>query len=120
MIAHGITWAAIRIEADELEAMARFARSLGLAPIDEGATTTFVAADGAVIEFCGPDHPVPGHLFERQDVVWGVRVDDAAAARDELAAAGVELVGDLGHAGAVRYQHVRGPDGRVYGVIQEG
>ncbi len=118
MIARGLTWAAVRVPADTVEEMARFARTIGLAPVSPELPQVFTAADGAVVEFCGPDDPAPPHLFAAQDVALGVLIDDVGTARDELRADGFELIGDVTDAGPVTYQHVRAPDGRIYGLIQ--
>jgi hypothetical protein len=115
--ARALTWAAVRVPEGTTDAMARFVRTLGLTQVAPG-SHMFTTADGGVVEICGPDYPAPPHLFAAQDVVLGVLVDDAAATRRELAESGIELVGDLTDAGPVIYQHVRAPDGRIYGIIQ--
>lgn len=118
MNARALTWAAVRVPDGTVDEMARFVRALGLTQLSPSAPHMFTTADGAVVEICGPDYPAPPHLFAAQDVVLGVLVDDAAATREELAASGFELVGELTDAGPVIYQHVRAPDGRIYGMIQ--
>lgn len=99
--------------------MADFARQLGLAETSVSEdSSTFVTEDGSVIEFCGPAYPVPEHLFEHQDTVIGFQVDDVSAAVDHLEGSGVQLVGDITDGGPVRFQHVRAPDGQIYGLIE--
>lgn len=118
MNARALTWAAVRVPDGTVDEMARFVRTLGLTQLGPGAPHMFTTEDGAVVEICGPDDPAPPHLFVAQDLVLGVRVDNAGATREALAASGFELVGELTDAGPVIYQHVRAPDGRIYGIIQ--
>jgi catechol 2,3-dioxygenase-like lactoylglutathione lyase family enzyme len=113
-----ITWAARSVDDGDVEAMAGFAQALGLASLlTTSDSAMFAAEDGGVVEFCGPSYPAPEHLFAAQDTVIGFEVDDLDETVRKLGDAGVELVGDRGAAGAVIFQHVRGPDGRIYGLI---
>lgn len=68
----------------------------------------FTLADGSNVEIFGPEHPGKEH-FSTGPVV-GFAVPDLDAAVAELAAAGVELLGERGE----NWQHFRAPDGNVY------
>ena len=89
---------------------------MGLRPSFEEATTVeFVTSEGDQIQLMAPgdpyfdffrDHahgPVP--LFE---------VDDVHAARAELEAAGIDIVGVLGRDSRWEWIHFRAPDGNLY------
>ena len=74
------------------------------------------------------DHRVAPPEFE-QGVLIAFAVDDVSAARDELAAAGVELIGDLVWASDLSgdaadqgwgWCFFRAPDGNVYVLQQDG
>ena len=60
--------------------------------------------------------------YYRTGPVPGFLVPDVVVARAELAAAGVELLGEITWARSTPgygWFHFRGPDGNVYGVVQE-
>jgi catechol 2,3-dioxygenase-like lactoylglutathione lyase family enzyme len=111
----GISWAGIAV--DSIETMVPLFRDiLGLtAVIQEPAFTKFVSRDGDAVEVFGRGGPQPPEQFATNRVVVGFLVDDIVGARNELAVAGLELIGDL-HEGSAGYrrQHFRGPDGNVY------
>jgi len=111
----GISWAGIAV--DSIETVVPFFRDvLGLtAVLEEAAFTKLVSRNGDAVEVFGRGGPHPPEQFATNRVVVGFLVDDIVAARKELAAAGIELIGDL-HEGSAgyRWQHFRGPDGNVY------
>jgi catechol 2,3-dioxygenase-like lactoylglutathione lyase family enzyme len=93
-----------------------FGEVMGLRPnFDEATTVEFVTSEGDEIQLMAPgdpyfdffrDHahgPVP--LFE---------VDDVHAARAELEAAGIEIIGPLGRDSRWEWVHFRAPDGNLY------
>jgi len=100
-----IRW--LGVPTDDLAATRAFFESvLGLrVRFEEPGTVELVTAeDDRVQLFAGrPGAPVP--LFE---------VDDVDAARLELEAAGIELVGDVERDSEWAYFAFRGPDGNVY------
>jgi catechol 2,3-dioxygenase-like lactoylglutathione lyase family enzyme len=107
----------VGIRTDHYEAMVGFLRDiLGLeVNFEEPTTVEFTTSEGDEIQVMAPgdryydffgEHangPVP--LFE---------VDDVHAARRELEAAGVEVVGATAHDSAWEWIHVRAPDGNLY------
>ena len=74
-------------------------------------------ADGAFFEIFAPGVPGGGHPAE--GVAGGFTVDDLAAARAELEAAGLE-VGERHASGGVAWFYFRAPDGNLYELIGSG
>ena|SRR5438309_882291 len=111
----GISWAGVAVES--VETVVPFFRDvLGLTlVIEEPAFSKLVSRDGDAVEVFGRGGPQPPEQFGTNHVVVGFLVDDIVAARTELAAAGIELIGEV-HKGSsgYRWQHFRGPDGNVY------
>jgi catechol 2,3-dioxygenase-like lactoylglutathione lyase family enzyme len=115
MEVRNVRWVGIRT--DHYEAMVGFLRDiLGLeVNFEESTTVEFTTSEGDEIQVMAPgdryydffgEHangPVP--LFE---------VDDVHAARRELEAAGVEVVGGTAHDSTWEWIHVRAPDGNLY------
>lgn len=81
----------------------------------------FDAPNGDRLEIFGPAGPQQRYQFEMNPVVVGFQVQKIDVARTRLAAAGIELLGDLerGSTGSA-WQHFRAPDGRVYELNQAG
>ena len=122
-----IGWLGIRTE--RFEETARFFRDvMGLASVDEEpnfAMLQLPSGERDYLEVFGAD--AEDSAFEAKyyltGPVPGFLVPDIEEARDELAAAGVELLGEISWARATPgygWFHFRGPDGNVYGVLQEG
>ena len=117
-----IRW--IGVDTDRLSEMRAFAIDvLGLEVIGED-TGDFVVlglADGTRLELFGSASVADGPwLFASNPVVAGFLVDNIETARDELAQAGVELLGDLRvMADGYAWQHFRAPDGHVYELTAE-
>ncbi len=110
----GVSWVGVAV--DQVETLVPFFRDvLGLKPaIEERAFAKLVMRDGDAVEVFGRGGPQPSEQFGTNRVVVGFLVDDIVAARRELDAAGIELIGELqeGTRG-YRWQHFRGPDGNV-------
>ena len=68
---------------------------------------------GQQLEIFGGDQP--GKSLTANPVV-AFEVDDMEAARAELVAAGVELIGDVGSAGGFQWQYFRSPDGHIFEI----
>jgi hypothetical protein len=89
---------------------------------DDPGFTNFRLPDTGKIEVLGPAHEHghgdhTGHERFTTAPVPGFLVDDIVAARDELVAAGVELLGPLlGDPEVNAWQHFRAPDGNVYSL----
>lgn len=118
MIVKAIRWVGIHTE--HLEEMRAFAADvLGLQVVNE--TDQFVetlAANGDRVELFASSWDEKQFPTARN--VVGFLVDDMDAARRELVASGVELVGDLhvlenGYA----WQRFRGPDGQEYELTRD-
>ena len=63
----------------------------------------------------------PDAAFYSTGPVVGLVVDDIAEARERLAAAGVELIGEITWSSRQKgygWFHFRAPDGNVYGMLQ--
>ena len=115
MLVRAIRW--VGVATDQYAEMRRFVLDvLGLRAAGESDDfLEAVTVNGDKLELFGPRGPQPPHQFAAAPVVVGFLVDDIRAARDELAAGGIELLGELrttsdGYA----WQHFRGPDGLVY------
>lgn len=108
-----LTWLGTRTErAAELRAFYEGVLRLPLTYQDPG-MTGYRLADGSVVEVFDADEAEHRHFTTGP--VTGFQVDDLDAAAEELAAAGVELLGGIGgEPGGWRWQHFRGPDGNVY------
>ena len=83
---------------------------------EEPATTELSLASGDRVQVFASGHPwfdlsggAPVALFE---------VDDVRAARDELVAAGVEIVGGLERDSAWEWINFRAPDGHLYELAE--
>ena len=82
--------------------------------IDDG-VARFRATDGTTIELYPADDP--DHDFFPAGPVVGFRVDDFAATRARMVAAGLRFVGEPQRDGGAVWNHFRGPDGNVYEII---
>ncbi|MCI4352485.1 MAG: VOC family protein [Thermoplasmata archaeon] len=112
----GISW--VGIKTDKLGELATFFRTiLGLRAIREDRDfILFRLPDGDLLELFGPEGPdLPGQ-FSDVRVMPGFAVDDIEGAREELKAAGGELMGPLERDDTIglAWQHFRGPDGWIY------
>jgi len=96
-----------------------FREVLGLrADHDEPGFTNFRLPDTGKIEVLGPEHGHEhGHARFTTAPVPGLLVPNIVAARAELEAANVELLGPLlGDPAVNAWQHFRAPDGNVYSL----
>jgi hypothetical protein len=110
----GIHWLGVRTDRHR-ELIAFFRDVLGVpVAFEEGPMTGFVVKGGDTIEVFSPEDRE--HEFFTTGPVPGFLVRDVHAARDELVAAGVELIGDVLQDKDWVWQHFRGPDGNVYEV----
>lgn len=115
----GITWIAHRVQDHASLASARLlADALGLSVlIDDGEKLMLQTTGGDIVEYCTPAANVPEHLFRDQSVVSGYLVDDLAASAEALGAAGFSPLTPPTDGGPVVFQHFRGVDGDVFGLI---
>ena len=68
---------------------------------------------GQQLEFFGGDQP--GKRLTRNPLI-SFEVDDMEAARSELLAAGIELIGEVGEANGFAWQYFRSPDGHIFEI----
>ncbi|WP_375390262.1 VOC family protein [uncultured Amnibacterium sp.] len=119
MTVRALTWMARRVPAGDLDGLRAMGDALGLEVLAATPDALVLrTARGDLLEWCGPEHPVPEHLFASGDVVLGFEVDDLDATARRLADAGVAPLAAPSEAGGVRFLHVRGADGAVYGLIE--
>jgi catechol 2,3-dioxygenase-like lactoylglutathione lyase family enzyme len=111
----GIRW--VGVHADSYDEMVGFLRDvLGLqVAFEDDASAEFSLANDDRVQVFGPGHryhelfgaggggPVP--LFE---------VDDLQAARAELVAAGIEVIGEIEQDASWQWLNFRGPDGNLF------
>jgi catechol 2,3-dioxygenase-like lactoylglutathione lyase family enzyme len=76
--------------------------------------TALTLPNGDRFEVFSPDEP--DHSYFTTGPVVGFAVDDVDAARKELQAADVELIGGVESEGDYLWQHFRAPDGNVYEI----
>ena len=107
----GLGWLGTRTNRGE--DLARFyGEVLGLQQVHaEPGFWVFRLPGGQHVEVFGTEHPDKEHFTTGPVVGFGV--EDLAAAVQELAEAGVELIGDTRWSS----QHFRGPDGNIYELV---
>jgi catechol 2,3-dioxygenase-like lactoylglutathione lyase family enzyme len=115
MKVRAIRW--VGIATDRQDAMVGFLRDvLGLeVRFAEPATVELVTTEGDAVQVMGPGDPY--HAFFRRHALGPVplfEVDDVRAARTELEAAGIEIIGDLNRDDEWEWIHLRAPDGHLY------
>ena len=109
----GVSWIGIRSE--RFGQLVSFFKTVGLVPrLEEPGFVMFQLPDGDRIEIFGPT--MASHAHFTTGPVAGFSVEDVDAARDELMAAGAELLGPLQREGSDAWQHFRGPDGNIYEI----
>jgi predicted enzyme related to lactoylglutathione lyase len=107
----GLSWLGVRVT--DLAAARSFLQRLGLKhEYTEGEMSVYTAKNGDTVEVFGPGDEDHRH-FDTGPVV-GFEVGDIEAARSELEAGGVELIGGIARGGGMAWAHFRGPEGFVY------
>lgn len=110
----GYSWVGVGV--DDFEgALSFFTDVMGLRPIviAEHGVAILEVAEGQLLEIFGPG--TKGHELNSPPVV-AFEVDDVAAARDELLAHNVEMLGDVGSWNGFEWAYFRGPAGRVFSI----
>ena len=110
-----ITWLGVNVE--DVNTLLPFFRDvMGLkVTLERPAFVVLNAPNGDTVELFGKGGPQPPEQFARNAVVAGFLVDDIERGRDELAQAGIALLGPIhGEPNGYRWQHFRAPDGRTY------
>ena len=116
-----LCWLGTRTDAfDETTAFFRDVLGLSLHYEESGfAMFELPAADRDYVEVIGADRV--DFAFYTTGPVVGLLVDDLVEAREELEAAGVEVIDEIQSPesmGGYGWFHIRGPDGNVYAVVQ--
>ena len=75
----------------------------------------FRATDGTQVHVYAADDA--DHAFFDSGPVVGLVVDDFAATRAAMVAAGIAFIGEPQREGGTAWNHYRGPDGNVYEII---
>jgi len=115
MDVRNVRWVGVRT--DHYDAMVGFLRDvLGMqGNFEEPTTVEFRTSEGDEIQVMGPGDPY--YDFFGQHATGPVplfEVDDVAAARSTLEAAGIEIVGPPGRDSIWEWVHFRAPDGNLY------
>ena len=118
MNATGVTWHAVVLEPAAFAATKKLlVDTIGASPaVDTDGFVMIPFPNDTMLELYAPQ-AVPAYGYN-DGIAIGFRVDDVEAASTELAAAGVELLGEIVRMPQINYayRHFRGPDGRVYGL----
>ena len=114
MKVHGVVWAGVRTERyDETVRFFRDVLGVPLVEVRPGFAWSKMADTSQLEIFRDND---PDHAHFTTGPVPEFLVDDVAAAKAELEAAGVEILGSMGGTAREGWLHFRAPDGNVYGV----
>lgn len=119
-----MTWLGLR--ATDFDATSDFfERILGLPRLDGGPDFAMFALPAGTndwVEIYGSRSDDPGAPFYGTAPVVGFAVDNLIAARAEIAAAGLELLDEIGWSSRVPgygWFHFRAPDGNIYVLVQD-
>ena len=109
----GYAWAGLAT--DDFERSLRFfTEVLGLpVEVQSGELAILTAGPGQQLEIFGGDHP--GKRLTQNPVI-AFEVEDMASAREELIAAGIELIGEVGSWDRYQWQYFRSPDGHIFEI----
>jgi catechol 2,3-dioxygenase-like lactoylglutathione lyase family enzyme len=109
----GYAWAGVAT--DDFERTFRFFREvMGLSiEVKLHDLAILTVGPGQQLEIFGGNQP--GTALTRNPVI-AFEVDDLEAAREELRAAGIELIGEVGKANGYAWQYFRSPDGHIFEI----
>ena len=109
----GISWIGVGTD-NFAETLTFFTQVLGLeTAVSEGSVAMLHAGPGQIVEIFGEG--TKGRALTDPPAI-AFEVEDVAAARDELRANGVELIGDIGSWNGFEWLYFRGPEGHVFAV----
>ena len=112
MHVQSIAWVGTRTDRWS-ETVEMFEQRLGLRRShDRPGIAVFEFDNGDIVEVFTTDEPE--HLHFTTGPVVGFAVDDIEAARAELEAAGIDILGPIQHGGGLSWLHFRGADGNVW------
>jgi catechol 2,3-dioxygenase-like lactoylglutathione lyase family enzyme len=117
-----LCWLGVRTETfDETTAFFRDVLGLSVGYEEPGFSMFELPdADRDFVEVFSPARQDLATSYTTAPVV-GLLVDDLVGAREELAAAGVELIDEIQSVASMngyRFFHLRGPDGNVYAMVE--
>ena len=116
MTVQGLCWLGVRTP-HFAETVAFYRDVLGLEQLkDELDAAAFRLGDGTEVHVYGPNDA--DHDFFGVGPVVGLLVDDFAATRARMVAAGIEFIGAVQQDGTATWNHFRGPDGNVYEIME--
>jgi catechol 2,3-dioxygenase-like lactoylglutathione lyase family enzyme len=109
----GFAWAGLATD-DFQRSLRFFTEVLGLpVEVQSDDVAILTVGPGQQLEIFGGDHP--GKRLTANPVI-AFEVEDMEAARSELLAAGVELLGDVGSWDRFQWQYFRSPDGHIFEI----
>ena len=109
----GFPWAGLATD-DFQRSLHFFTEVLGLpVEVQSDHVAILTVGPGQQLEIFGGDHP--GKRLSANPVI-AFEVDDMEAARSELLAAGIELIGDVGSWDRFQWQYFRSPDGHIFEI----
>ena len=121
MQVEGITWHALTLAPDALEATRNLVTDTFGVPVamEMGGAVVFMFPNGTILELYTPE-TVPDFGYNGS-VAFGFRVDDIDAASAAVAAAGNELLGEINRVPEMNYayRHFKAPNGVVYGLNEQ-
>ena len=114
----GISWVGVGTD-DFDQTLTFFTDVLGLKPaLVEGSVAMLRAGPGQIVEVFG-EGSTRGKALNSPPAI-AFEVDDVAAARDELIAMGVEVVGEMGSWNDHEWLYFRGPENYMFAVKKTG
>jgi catechol 2,3-dioxygenase-like lactoylglutathione lyase family enzyme len=110
----GFSWVGVGVE-DFGAAVAFFTDVLGLRCLsaDDRGVAILQVSEGQLLEIFGPG--TKGHALTSAPVA-AFEVVDVAAARDELLAKGVEVIGETGSWNGFEWAYFPGPAGHIFSI----
>jgi catechol 2,3-dioxygenase-like lactoylglutathione lyase family enzyme len=109
----GYAWAGLGT--DDFDRSFRFFNEVLGLPIEvkHDSLAILTVGSGQQLEIFGGEEP--GKQLTANPVI-AFAVEDMDSARQELVAAGVELIGDVGSANGYAWQYFRSPDGHIFEI----
>jgi catechol 2,3-dioxygenase-like lactoylglutathione lyase family enzyme len=111
---NGYSWVGVGTDSFE-ETVSFFSNVMGLpiVVVDDRGVAMLKVSDGQFLEVFGPG--TQGRELTAPPVV-AFEVDDVGAAREELIAQGIEVLGDTGSWNGFEWLKFRGPEGHIYAL----
>ena len=114
----GVSWVGVGTDHFD-QTLGFFTDVLGLEPaLIEGSVAMLRAGSGQIVEVFG-EGSTRGKALNSPPAI-AFEVDDVPAARDELAAKGVEIVGEIGSWNGHEWLYFRGPENYMFAIKKTG